>query len=218
MAPSAGKKQKRKAPGGLKISNNFEPIGCQDLPCVAKANGGVSKPEVAGGTPRKRPQEGTPQKKAQGGEGTFICHVDHKRSNAAKTGMADAARVDPQVAFGGAKRKDSNNPANLNEQAGNSPPKVRACRVLVKGRRGRSIKEDGLDKEEPGNARGRNPANGQVDKGRRLAAAATTRNAATSPGYGRGTATMDNDAAALAAAKMASAIATHMDEKVRTAA
>jgi hypothetical protein len=63
MAMAAGKKQQKKAPGSHKISNNFEPIGRQNLPCIAKAGGGVSKPEAVGSTPRKRPQEGTPWKK-----------------------------------------------------------------------------------------------------------------------------------------------------------
>jgi hypothetical protein len=63
MAMAAREKQQKKAPGSPKISNNFEPVGCQDLPCLAKAGGGVSKPEAAGSTPIKRPQEGTPRKK-----------------------------------------------------------------------------------------------------------------------------------------------------------
>jgi hypothetical protein len=52
MATLAGKKQQKKTPGGPKISNNFEPIGRQNLPHVAKAGNCVSKPEVIGSTPR----------------------------------------------------------------------------------------------------------------------------------------------------------------------
>jgi hypothetical protein len=76
--------------------------------------------------------------------------------------MVDAVRVDLQVAFIGAKCKDSNNLAdlNLNKQAGNSPPKARARRVLAKGGRGRSIDKDSLEEEEPMNAGGGNPADG----------------------------------------------------------
>ena len=91
MATSAGKKQQRKAPGSPKISNNFELISRQNLPCIAKAGGIASKPEAAGSMPRKRPQEGTPRKKAQGGEGTFVFHINRKRVNAAKITMAGAA-------------------------------------------------------------------------------------------------------------------------------
>ncbi len=61
---AAGKKQQKKAPGSPKISNNFKPVGRQNLPRLAKAGGGVSKPEAAGSTPKKWPQEGTPWKKA----------------------------------------------------------------------------------------------------------------------------------------------------------
>ncbi len=59
MATAAGKQQQKKALGSPKISNNFEPVGRRNLPCVAKAGSGVSKPEAVGSTPRKRPQEGT---------------------------------------------------------------------------------------------------------------------------------------------------------------
>jgi hypothetical protein len=59
MATAAGKKQQKKALGSPQISNNFKPVGRQNLLCVAKAGGGVSKLEAAGSTPRKWPQEGT---------------------------------------------------------------------------------------------------------------------------------------------------------------
>jgi hypothetical protein len=59
MATAAGKKQQKKAPGSPKISNNFKPVSRQNLPCVAKAGSGVSKPEAVGSRPRKWPQEGT---------------------------------------------------------------------------------------------------------------------------------------------------------------
>ena len=52
MATAAGEKQQMKAPGSPKISNNFKPVGHQNLPCVAKAGGGVSKPEAAGSRPK----------------------------------------------------------------------------------------------------------------------------------------------------------------------
>jgi hypothetical protein len=75
------KSNRRKPRETPKLSNNFEPVGRQNLPCVAKAGGGVSKPEAAGAgsTHRKWPQEGTPRKKAQGGEGTFVFRIDRER-------------------------------------------------------------------------------------------------------------------------------------------
>jgi hypothetical protein len=56
VATSAGKKQGRKAPGGLKtprVSNNF---GRRNPLHAAKFDGGVLKPEHAGGTlsPREK--------------------------------------------------------------------------------------------------------------------------------------------------------------------
>ncbi len=52
MAMAAGKKQQKKAPGSPKIFNNFKPIGRRNLPFLAKAGGGVSKPEAAGSRPK----------------------------------------------------------------------------------------------------------------------------------------------------------------------
>ncbi len=56
LATTVGKKQQKKAPGSPKISNNFEPVGRRNLPCLAKSGGGVSEPEAAGSMPKKRPQ------------------------------------------------------------------------------------------------------------------------------------------------------------------
>ncbi len=60
VATSARKKQGKKALGGLetlKVSNNFGPAGRRNPPQAAKVDGGVRRPEFAGGTP-------SPHKKA----------------------------------------------------------------------------------------------------------------------------------------------------------
>jgi hypothetical protein len=96
--------------------------------------------------------------------------------------MADAAHVGLKIAFVGDKREDSDDPANPNKQAGNSPPETRARKVLAKGRRRRSVNKDGSNKEEPGNAGGGNLADFRMEEGGWPAEATTTKDAATSPG------------------------------------
>ncbi len=111
MVMTAAKKHQKKAPGSPKISNNFKPVCHRNPPCVAKAGGGVSKPEAVSGMPRNRPQEGTPPKKVQG-EDTFVFHIDHERTKAAKIAMLNAAHVNLLVGVRGAKRKDAGDLAN----------------------------------------------------------------------------------------------------------
>jgi hypothetical protein len=156
MATAAGKKQQKKAPGSPKISNNFKPVGSRNLPRLAKAGGGVSKPEAAGSTPKKRPQEGTPRKKPRG-EGTFVFRVDHKRARAAKIAMVDATHVDLPVVVRGTKCKYAGNLAN---------PKSRPATVPVD--------EGGSNEENPKIARGKISAYGQVGKWHWRETASTT--------------------------------------------
>jgi hypothetical protein len=79
VATSAGKKQGRKAPGGLetpKVSNNF---GRRNPPRAAKFDGGVREPELAGGTP-------SPRKKARDKEDSSLDRLDQKKAFAAVKG------------------------------------------------------------------------------------------------------------------------------------
>ncbi len=93
VATSAGKKQGRKAPGGLetpKVSNNF---GRQNPPHAAKFDGRVRKPELVGGTPR-------PRKKAQDKEDSSLDHLDQKKAFAAikgRHGVNNASNAEAEV-------------------------------------------------------------------------------------------------------------------------
>jgi hypothetical protein len=78
VATSAGRKQGKKAPGGLetpKVLNNF---GRQNTPRAAKSDGGVHEPELAGRTR-------SPHKKARGEEDSSLDRLDREKVfNAAK--------------------------------------------------------------------------------------------------------------------------------------
>ena len=72
-----------------KVSNNFEVIGRRNPLRAAKFEGGVSDPEDAGGTPRKRHDDGAPRKKARGGEDPFLFLVDRKRARTTEHAKAN---------------------------------------------------------------------------------------------------------------------------------
>ena len=80
--------QKRQEKGGVrgptypKVSSNFKAIRRRNPPRAAKFEGGVSKPEVPGGTPQKRRNNGIPCKKARGGEDPFLFRADRERARA----------------------------------------------------------------------------------------------------------------------------------------
>ncbi len=84
----------------------------------------MSKPEIAGGMPRKRSKDGTPRKKAQCGEELFLFHLDRERAHAAASTKANP----PSIA---ADKHD-----DVNDQGGG--PKVPA-----KGRHGRQQGQPG---------------------------------------------------------------------------
>ncbi len=82
LATSERKKQGKKALGGLKtlkVLNNFGPAGRRNPPRAAKFDGGVRKPEFAGGTP-------SPHKKAQGKEAAFLCRPNREKALATAKG------------------------------------------------------------------------------------------------------------------------------------
>jgi hypothetical protein len=93
VATSAGKNQGRKAPGGLetpKVSNNF---GRQNPPRAAKFDGGVRKPELAGGTL-------SPRKKARDEEELSLDCLDQKKAFAAvkgRHGVNNASDAEAEV-------------------------------------------------------------------------------------------------------------------------
>ena len=68
-----------------KVLSNFKAIGRCNPPQAAKFEGGVSKPEVAEGMPRKRHNNGVPRKKARGGEDPFLFRVDREPTTRALT-------------------------------------------------------------------------------------------------------------------------------------
>jgi hypothetical protein len=81
VATSAGKKQGRKAPGGLetpKVSNNF---GRRNPPRAAKFDGGVRELELTGGTP-------SPRKKARDKEDSSLDRLNRNKAFAAVNGEA----------------------------------------------------------------------------------------------------------------------------------
>ncbi len=88
VATSAKKRQGKKALKTLKIWNNFGSARVE-TPRAAKLDGGVSGPQIAGGTPRKRSEDGTPCKKAQGGEESFLFCLDQERAHAAASAKAN---------------------------------------------------------------------------------------------------------------------------------
>ena len=88
VAMSAKKRQGKKALKTLKISNNFGLPGIK-TPRAAKLDSGVSRPQIAGGMPRKRSEDGTPHKKAQGGEESFLFRLNRERAYAAASAKAN---------------------------------------------------------------------------------------------------------------------------------
>jgi hypothetical protein len=72
VATSAGRKQGKKAPGGLKTPKVLNNFGRRNPPRAAKSNGGVHEPELAGGTP-------SPHKKARGEEDLSLDRLDREK-------------------------------------------------------------------------------------------------------------------------------------------
>jgi hypothetical protein len=206
MTTAAGKKQQKEAPGSHKISNNFKLVGRQNLPCVAKAGDGMSKPEAVGSMPRKGPQEGTPQKKLRGKD-TFVFRVDRERAKAAKIVMLDVAHVDLPVAVRGAKREDAGDLANQTKQVGHSPPETMARGFCTKGGRRTPINKGGSNEENFKIARSKIMAYGQVGEGRQRETASMTMGPAPNLGHGHKMATPTN-AVAWAAAETTPAVLT----------
>jgi hypothetical protein len=93
VVTSAEKKQGRKAPGGLKTPKDSNNFGHQNPLHAAKFDGGVRKPELAGGTP-------SPRKKAQDKEDSSLNRLDRKKAFAAvkgRHGVNDASDAEAEV-------------------------------------------------------------------------------------------------------------------------
>ncbi len=87
------KKQGRKAPGGLKTPKILNNFGRQNPPRATKFNGGVRKPELAGGTP-------SPRKKAREEKDSSLDRLDWKEAFAAvkgRHGVNDASDAEAEV-------------------------------------------------------------------------------------------------------------------------
>jgi hypothetical protein len=93
VATSAKKRQGEKALKTLKISNNFGSAGRQNPPRAAKFDGVLSKPEIAGGTLKKRSKDGTSCKKAKGGEESFLFCLNRKWAYAAASAKANPPSI-----------------------------------------------------------------------------------------------------------------------------
>ncbi len=95
VATSTGKKQGKKAPGGLetpKVLNNF---GRRNPPRAAKFDGGVHEPELAGGTP-------SPRKKAREEKDSSLDRLNRKKAFTAvkgRHGVNDASDAEAKVLF-----------------------------------------------------------------------------------------------------------------------
>ena len=145
VAMSAGKKQVRKAPGGLetpRVSNNF---GRRNPPCAAKFDGGVREPELAGGTP-------SPRKKAQDKEDLSLDRLDQKKAFAAgkgrhgvnKASNAEAKGfieedLDDDDASGGSPRRETRAPKgglSTNDRANRADDGRRSTKAPPKSGRG----------------------------------------------------------------------------------
>jgi hypothetical protein len=122
--------------------------------------------------------------------------------------MVDATRVNLLVAVRGAKCEDAGNLADLNEQAGHSPPEATAHGILAKSRRRTPVDKGRSNKENPKTTRGEILAYGQVGEERQRETASTTMGPAPNLGHGCNMAT-PNNAIALAAAKMAQSVPIH---------
>jgi hypothetical protein len=133
VATLAGKKQGRKAPGGPKTPKVLNNFGRWNPPHAAKFDGGVCKPELAGGTPSFR-------KKARDEEDLSLNHLDWKKAFATvkgRHGINNASNAEAKVlveddldngrkaraAKGGRSADDPADQANDGRQPTKAPPK-----------------------------------------------------------------------------------------------